>query len=90
MHDQIRKKVETFVIDNFVFDEDSTSLSATDSLLETGLLDSTGVLELVGYLEEEFGLSIDDDEIVPENLDSIQAITVFVAAKFGAKLANAS
>jgi acyl carrier protein len=49
--------------------------------LETGVIDSTGVLELVAFIEETYGIKIDDEEIVPENLDSIENITLFVTQK---------
>lgn len=55
----------------------------TDSLLETGVLDSTGVLELIEFLEEEFSFSVEDSETVPENLGSIAGITHYVASKRG-------
>ncbi|MCK4301296.1 MAG: acyl carrier protein, partial [candidate division Zixibacteria bacterium] len=46
-------------------------LTDSGSLLDLGIIDSTGVLELVGFLEEKFGISIEDDDLVPDNLDSI-------------------
>ena len=51
------------------------------SLIEAGLIDSTGVLELVGYLEEQFGIRITNEELLPENLDSIENIVGFVERK---------
>jgi acyl carrier protein len=52
-----------------------------DSLLERGILDSTGILELVAFLEEEFGATIADDELVPENLDSVSNILGYLERK---------
>jgi len=52
-----------------------------DSLLEAGIIDSTGVLEIIEFLEKEFGIKVEDDEILPENLDSIERIAGFVARK---------
>ena len=57
------------------------SSPASDSLIEAGLIDSTGVLELVGYLEEQFGVRITNEELLPENLDSIDNIVGFVERK---------
>ncbi len=59
------------------------SFADSDSFLEKGILDSTGVLEVVGYIEKEFGIRVEADEIVPDNLDSIDQIAVFVAKKTG-------
>jgi acyl carrier protein len=56
-----------------------------DSLLETGVLDSLGILDLVHHLESEFGLHISDEELVPENFESIHSIAVFVSRKSAAK-----
>ena len=51
------------------------------------MIDSTGVLELVGFLEEDFGIRIQDEELVPENLDTIDNIVQFVTKKRGAETA---
>jgi acyl carrier protein len=78
------EKIRQFIADNFLFREDRGSLDDRESLLEAGLIDSTGVLELVGYLETEFSIRMDDNEIVPSNLDSIHAIVSFVSGKLEA------
>jgi len=52
-----------------------------DSLIESGVIDSTGVLELIEFLEEEFGIAVDDSETVPENLDTIERVVAFVSRK---------
>ncbi len=81
MSDTVTDQVAAFIKDNFLFREDLDGLSGSDSLLELGIIDSTGVLELVAFLEDGFGLEVGDAEIVPENLDSINAIVAFVARK---------
>ena len=75
-------RIRTFIISNFLFGKDS-GLSDDASFLENGIVDSTGVMELVAFLEKEFGIKIDDHELVPDNLDSIQATAAFVARKTG-------
>jgi acyl carrier protein len=77
----IEQKIRQFLTDNFLFREDRASLTDAESLLEAGVIDSTGVLELVAFLEREFGLAVDDAEIVPENLDSISRIVGYVKGK---------
>lgn len=79
MTSTIKEKIATFIAEDFLFREELEDLSTSDSLLDHGIIDSTGVLELVAFLEETFGLAVADADIVPENLDSIDAITAFVA-----------
>lgn len=78
----IKTRVRAFVVSNFLFG-DGGDLEDDQSLLDAGVLDSTGVVELVGFLEEEFGIRIDDQEMIPENLDSIERITGYVQRKTG-------
>lgn len=78
---EIVQSVRAFIIENFLFREDRDAVGDTESLIEANIIDSTGVLELVAFLEHDFGISVDDGEIVPENLDSIAAISGFVARK---------
>jgi acyl carrier protein len=75
------QKIRQFIADNFLFREDRANVGNNESLLDAGLIDSTGVLELVAYLEAEFGIQMADAEIVPDNLDSIAKITVYVEGK---------
>lgn len=81
MHHEIERRVRAFIEESFLFNEEGDSLRADQSLLEAELIDSTGVLELVAFLETEFAIQMADADIVPENLDSIQAIVGFVAGK---------
>jgi len=78
--DNIGQELRQFLIENFLFGRDS-SFSDNDSFIEMGLLDSTGVLELIAFLEKKYGVKLEDDEIVPENLDSIQRISALVTRK---------
>jgi len=77
---EIAAKVQQFIQTNFVFDENLV-LAKDQSLLDSGVIDSTGVLELVNFLEESFGFSVNDEELIPDNLDSIDNITAFVQKK---------
>jgi len=74
------KTVRKFISESFLFSEDE-DFQDNDSLLENGIIDSTGVLELVTFLEQTFGIKVDDEEIVPENLDSLCNIACYVARK---------
>ncbi len=73
-------RVREFVLENF-YVPDPTMVTPETSLLDRGIVDSTGILELVEFLQSEFELRVEDTEIVPENLDSIEQITAFVARK---------
>ena len=81
MSANIETQVRRFIADNFLFREDRASVGDTESLLDAGLIDSTGILELVAFLENQFGIPIDDADIVPDNLDSIGTIVAFVEGK---------
>jgi len=75
-----REKIRQFICDSFLFGGDDQFLDA-DSFLEMGIIDSTGVLELVAFLEDGWNLTIDDAELVPDNLDSIDRIVQFIEQK---------
>ena len=77
---EIKEQVRTFVRSNFYVPETLT-LSDQASLLDQGIIDSTGVLELVTFIEDAFGITIDDAEMVPQNLDSVESIATFVSRK---------
>jgi acyl carrier protein len=73
-------KIRAFIVDNFMFGNDE-GLSDDTSFLEQGILDSTGVLELVDFLEETFSIKVDDEELIPENLDSIKNLVAYLGKK---------
>ena len=76
-----REEVSKFVIDNFMFGAKNVELGWKDSLHELGIIDSTGVLEIVQFLESKFGIAVDDEDIIPENLDSVHNIVQFISRK---------
>lgn len=75
------QQIRDFIFENFLFDADENALKNDDSFLEQGIIDSTGVLELVNWLEESFGFQVDDTELVPENLDSVNKLAAFIEKK---------
>ncbi|MCB1355073.1 MAG: acyl carrier protein [Maritimibacter sp.] len=81
----IEKDVRAFIAENLTFSDDPDELDAEVSMLEADIIDSTSILELVSYLEERFGIDIDDDDMVPANLDSLNRIAAFVAARLEAQ-----
>lgn len=78
---QLRSDVRQYIIENFYYGQDDHTLDDHISFLQNGIIDSTGVLELVSFLQEKYNILIHDDEMIPENLDSIINIEVFVTRK---------
>ena len=86
----IARGVRNFISENFIFDP-SFTLGDNDSFLEGGIIDSTGILELVSFLQQSFGIEVSDADMIPENLDSIDNISVYVCRKLSSKMeANSS
>ena len=83
--EQIRHELRQFVTTNFlsVTDEDA-AFSDDASFMEQGIVDSTGVLELVSFLERRYAITLDDTELVPDNLDSIGKLAAFLGRKLQA------
>ena len=77
---EISAVIRQFIIENFLFEEDE-GLKEDTSFLENGIIDSTGILELVAFLEETFEIAIEDEELIPENLDSIENVVQYVQKK---------
>lgn len=76
----IKGKVRQFIISNF-YVADPASLADGTSLLESGTVDSTGILEVIAFIEDEFQIKVEDQEMVPENLDSVNNLEKYVAKK---------
>jgi acyl carrier protein len=81
MKHDISLAVRRFIGENFLFRDNADAIAQDASLLDAGVIDSTGVLELVCFLETTFGIEVGDDEMLPENLDSIRAIASYVDRK---------
>jgi acyl carrier protein len=77
------QELRQFIIDNFLFGDQSGrfTFSNTDSLQELGIVDSTGVLELVCHLQERYAIAVADEDLIPDNLDSIEQIDRFIERK---------
>ena len=73
--------IREFIFTNFLFDADDSALQNDASFLEQGIIDSTGVLELVEWLEDEFDIEVEDEELIPENLDSVDLLATFIEKK---------
>jgi acyl carrier protein len=69
--------IRSYIVDNFLFGDDN-DLQGETSFLDNGIIDSTGIIELVSYVEKSFNINVDDEDIVPENFDSIQKIAAYI------------
>jgi len=78
---EVEKKIRDFILENFLFTEDQSELANSASFLEEGIVDSTGILEVISFLEDEFEVDIEDEEMVPDNLDSVNNIVAFISRK---------
>jgi acyl carrier protein len=83
MTERFEATVREFIAENFLFRADA-EISNDQSLLESGVIDSTGVLELIAFLEQTYRITVADEDIVPENLDSIDNMMRYLAAKLPA------
>ena len=79
----VENKIRDYVLENYLFTDDQSALANDASFLDEGIIDSTGILEVIAFLEEEFEIVVEDDEMVPENLDSVNNLVAFVARKKG-------
>jgi acyl carrier protein len=79
----VAERIRAFLVDSFLLGDDD-GFDDADSLIEAGIVDSTGVMEVVTFLEETFVVDIADDELVADNLDSVERLAAFVRRKLDA------
>jgi len=77
----IQSKIIDFIKENFIMGRSETKIDVEESLIESGIMDSTGVLELVEFLEATFAIQIEDEELIPENLETILNIIAYLKTK---------
>lgn len=81
MTDALRSSIRDFLLENYLFTTDTSAIGWDDSLLGRGIVDSTGMLEVIFFIEEKLGVKVKDEEMIPDNLDSINKIARFVEAR---------
>jgi acyl carrier protein len=84
----VRQEIRNFILENFYFNQDGV-LGDDDSFMDRGIIDSTGILELVSFVEGTFSLELDNNDLIPENLDSIERLTNFISSKLNIAVAQA-
>jgi acyl carrier protein len=81
---ELERRIRTYVTTELLYDRDAGALGDDDSLLGPGLLDSVAILRLVSWLEEEFGVSIPDEDVVPDQIESVSRLAALVRRRQGA------
>jgi acyl carrier protein len=77
----IESKLRQYILENFLFTDDQSALANAASFMNEGILDSTGIMEVVLFIEQEFDLRVADEEMIPDNLDSIDNLVTFIQRK---------
>jgi acyl carrier protein len=81
MADALNDQIRNFILENYLFTNDASALGLDDSLLGRGIVDSTGMLEIIFFIEEQLGVKVKDEEMIPDNLDSVNRIASFVESR---------
>jgi acyl carrier protein len=81
---EIKQSLRTFLVENFMYRGDVGGITDDASLIKAGILDSVGILTLIAFLEERYEVQVSDDEVDPDNLESVDRITAFIQRKTGA------
>lgn len=82
---EIKEIVKSFIVSTMIMGEKGANLDDTFSLIENGVLDSLGIMKLIQFIEEKFSLSIDDEDILPENFENIESISRFINRSISGK-----
>lgn len=79
----VETQIRSYILENFLYTKDEGKLKNTASFLEEGIVDSTGILELLLFVQETFGVQVEDEEVVPDNFDSVERLTRYICTKQG-------
>jgi acyl carrier protein len=81
MTTNITSTIERFLVDQIMMGDKGTKIDPETSLINSGVIDSLSMLRLINFLEEEFGIVVEDEEVVPDNFDTLKIMESFVAEK---------
>ncbi|WP_026841449.1 acyl carrier protein [Citrifermentans bremense] len=76
----LQEEIRSFIVDNFLFG-DAGTLNNDSSFIKEGIVDSTGILQLVAFIQEQYRVVVEDEELIPENLDSVSKVAAFIENK---------
>lgn len=77
----VKEQIRNYIAENFLFSSNGFTLDDEESFLEAGVVDSLGVVELVSFVEENFNVQVPDDDIVPDNFDSVDNLAAYIARR---------
>jgi acyl carrier protein len=77
----MKSTIRKYILENLLFTEDESALHDDESFLDAGIIDSTGVMEIILFIEENFGFRVNDEEMLPANLDSVNNLATFIRCK---------
>jgi acyl carrier protein len=79
----VKENIRSFILETVLAGARGATLNDNDSFLESGIIDSTGILELVSYIEDEFKINVKDEELIPDNFDSVSKLASYITTKIG-------
>jgi acyl carrier protein len=80
-YDAVANKIREYLSRNFLFSDQGFQYEDDASFLELGIIDSFAFVELLQWVQEEFSISVADDELVPDNFDSVRKLSSFILGK---------
>lgn len=81
--DKVRSEIRKFVVDSYLLGDESVKFTDSDSFMRRGIIDSMGILELTAFLEQQYSITVADNEMLPTNLDSVENLIGFIKTKSG-------
>jgi acyl carrier protein len=81
MADELEQKIRRFILENYLFTDDPAALGPDESLLKQGIVDSTGMMQIIAFIEDELGVPVADEEMIPQNLETVNNIARFARSK---------
>ncbi len=82
---QVKREIKNYIVESFLYGQDDNTLDNDVSFLENGIIDSTGVLELVSFVQDAYGITVTDDEIIPDNFDTLNKLELFIMKKLDSR-----
>jgi len=77
----VEEMIRTYIAENMLFSDNGYPYSDSTSFLEEGIVDSMGIMELVMFVEENFNMTVEDEELVPDNFDSVGRLAAYIRSK---------
>lgn len=78
-----KETIRTFILESVLAGSKTAGIADDDSFMDKGIIDSTGILELVAFIQDTFKIEVRDDELVPDNFDSVEKLSRYIARKAG-------